>query len=1057
LYDERDINKLKEKISALTESESRYRTLFETTTEGILIADIKGRKFKYANPAICRMLGYTETEILALAVDDIHPNEALRKVLPDFKAHAEEDKTYQINCPCRRKNGSILYANISSTKTEIDGEKCRIGFFTDMTEYKNTVDALRDSEAKYHNLVEYNPEAIAIHCEGKIVYANQAIFKLLGTTNPKDVIGKPLLDFFHPDSRDSVNKRIGTVQEGITQIGPTDEKILHPDGSAVEVEVSSIPATFDGKAAVKLLILDISKRIRAEEDLRRVSENAHAILWRAKVIKLADESQDAGGYFWNTHYLNLEAAKKFLPLSHRPGNSSSQDFYFSILQEDRIIMDQRSSYSLNHEEKSYEQEYRLRDANGSIHWLSEDAQITPIDRIHFDILGFIIDVTARKKAELALRFSEARLSNAMKIAKLGYWEYNVAEDLFHFDDHFYELFHTTAEKVGGDKMSPERYARTFLHPDDAPIIAKEMEKALTTTDPNFSRRLEHRILYADGGIGYISVQYFIEKDEQGKTIRTFGANQDITESKQAEEDLRRLTEDVHAILWRAIVKKLEDPSMTSCGGFSWTTHYLNLDAMNKFLPLAAHPSNDLVQMLRHSIPDEDRKAMDQRSSDALRHGDDNYEQEFRLRDANDVLHWMHEYARIKPVDETQFEVIGFIIDISEQKQLQTQLLQAQKMEAIGNLAGGVAHDFNNLLTVIQGHAQLLMMDTPENDPRYFEFKEIVNATTKAANLTRQLLLFSRKQAMEFKPINLNETILNLLKLLKRLIGEDITVNTILENSLWNIEADEGNLEQVVMNLAINARDAMPTGGTLTIKTENLILSDKECSTVPNSRTGRFIRLSIEDSGLGIDAEIIGKIFEPFFTTKETGKGTGLGLSVVYGIIKKHEGWINVYSEVNEGTVFKMYFPVSNKPIQDEDLHIVPNQSFRGNGEHILIVEDEEDVLEFISAVLFQNGYTAIKASNAAEAIRLFQKDKGQTIQLIISDVVLPDKNGIQLAEDILTIKADIQVILCSGYTEEKVQQSIIKNKNFRFLQKPYRVPILLSLIQETIRKIDKIQ
>ncbi|MBN2601229.1 MAG: PAS domain S-box protein, partial [Candidatus Marinimicrobia bacterium] len=385
----------------------------------------------------------------------------------------------------------------------------------------------------------------------------------------------------------------------------------------------------------------------------------------------------------------------------------------------------------------------------------------------------------------------------------------------------------------------------------------------------------------------------------------------------------------------------------------------------------------------------------------------------------------------------------------ERIRLQDQRLQSQKMESIGTLAGGVAHDFNNLLTVIQGHAQLTMMRMTDSDPNYRGLRQIVNASTRAANLTRQLLLFSRKEAMDFKPINLNWTLENLIAMLQRLIGEDIRIDTFLSNDLWQINADEGNLEQVIMNITVNARDAMPRGGKVSIKTENLFLSEAECKIIDESYSGRFVRLSIEDTGTGIPADILDKIFEPFYSTKEVGKGTGLGLSVVYGIIKKHDGWINVYSESGQGTIFKIYLPAITVKVQKTEKKKSGIEDLTGRGECILVIEDEEEVRNFAVAALRQNGYLTIEAENSAAALEVFKKEKGR-FDLILSDVILPDKNGFLLVEELLEIRGDIPVIMSSGYTEEKVQQTIIQKQGFRFLQKPYNLQEMLLTVKQVL-------
>lgn len=384
----------------------------------------------------------------------------------------------------------------------------------------------------------------------------------------------------------------------------------------------------------------------------------------------------------------------------------------------------------------------------------------------------------------------------------------------------------------------------------------------------------------------------------------------------------------------------------------------------------------------------------------------------------------------------------------EKEKLQAQLLQAQKMEAIGTLAGGVAHDFNNLLTTIQGYTEIAMLDADQTEPLHKNLEQIHYAAERAAGLTRQLLLFSRKQPMELVAIQVNRTIEGLLKMLKRLIGEDIAIKTELEPDLWAVRADIGNIEQVFMNLAVNARDAMPEGGTLTIKTHKVTLDDEYCKMIPDARPGKFVCLSVADTGTGMDKAVLQRIFEPFFSTKEFGKGTGLGLAVVYGIVKQHEGWINVYSEPGQGSIFKVYLPACSVHLEDEPEEKVLLQKLQGNGERILLVEDEEAVREFTSKVLRDNGYTVFEAADVKEALEIFEKENRE-FHLVFSDMVLPDKSGLQLVDQLLSVRPELLVLLSSGYSDDKSQWPIIREKGFRFLQKPYSIPELLKVVRET--------
>jgi PAS domain S-box-containing protein len=391
-------------------------------------------------------------------------------------------------------------------------------------------------------------------------------------------------------------------------------------------------------------------------------------------------------------------------------------------------------------------------------------------------------------------------------------------------------------------------------------------------------------------------------------------------------------------------------------------------------------------------------------------------------------------------------------DITERKQhekekekLLSQLLQAQKMEAIGTLAGGVAHDFNNLLCAISGYTTLAMGKINESDPVQRDLKQVSFAAEKAAGVVRQLLLFSRKQHMEPMPMDVNTTISRLLKMLERLIGEDIVIESNLENGIWNILGDEGNIEQLLMNLTVNARDAMPEGGKIFMKTENVTIDEEYCRTSKTARPGRFVRISVSDTGTGMDELTQQHIFEPFFTTKPAGKGTGLGLSVVFGIVQQHKGWINVYSEPGHGTTFSAYFPASSASPEQQSKENAGPASLEGKGERIMIVEDQAEVRAIAKELLLTNSYSVFAVSSAKEAMELFEKENGR-FDLVFSDVVLPDRSGIMMVQELLK-RWKFKVLITSGYTDEKAHWDFIKENNYRFLHKPYAVRDLLEAVR----------
>lgn len=386
----------------------------------------------------------------------------------------------------------------------------------------------------------------------------------------------------------------------------------------------------------------------------------------------------------------------------------------------------------------------------------------------------------------------------------------------------------------------------------------------------------------------------------------------------------------------------------------------------------------------------------------------------------------------------------------EKKKMQMQLQQAQKMEAIGTLAGGIAHDFNNLLTAIRGYTELALMSIDEATPLSRDLKEVEKAAGRAANLTRQLLLFSRRQPMELLPVNINEVIDNLLKMLNRLIGENIEIKVEMEEDIRMVLADAGNIEQVIMNLAVNSRDAMPDGGSINIRTENINLDEKMSQMIPDARPGKFVSVSLSDTGTGIKPEVLSRIFDPFFSTKKVGEGTGLGLAVVYGIIKEHKGWIHVESFTGKGTMFRLFFPVfSEKKVEVKEDETQPHAEYRGLGERILLIEDEENVRRLASRVLGDNGYVVLETGSVKEGLALFKRENGD-FRLVLSDMVLPDGNGIDLVEQLKREKPDLSVLLSSGYSDDKSRFEKIRSKGYQFLQKPYDLSGLLHAVKETI-------
>ena len=385
-------------------------------------------------------------------------------------------------------------------------------------------------------------------------------------------------------------------------------------------------------------------------------------------------------------------------------------------------------------------------------------------------------------------------------------------------------------------------------------------------------------------------------------------------------------------------------------------------------------------------------------------------------------------------------------DITAQRRLEEQFRQSQKMEAIGQLAGGVAHDFNNILTVIQGHASLLA-SAKLGELETKSANQIVLAAGRAAGLTRQLLTFSRRQLIQPKRLDLNKIVGNLTNMLGRLLGEDIALQLNYSQAPAVVEADAGMMEQILLNLAVNARDAMPKGGQLAIRITVNEVNEDYVSRHPDARKGNFVCISVSDTGVGIAPEILPRIFEPFFTTKEVGKGTGLGLATVYGIVKQHQGWIELDSHVGKGTVFRIFIPRIN-PAQNGVEKPTTAITVKGGSESILLVEDEKPVRELAACVLERYGYKVFQADTGMEALEIWERRKNQ-IKLVLTDLVMPNNmNGRELAEKMWAESPALKVIFTSGYSADIVGKDFKLQADLNFLQKPYQ-PQTLAL---TIRR-----
>jgi two-component system cell cycle sensor histidine kinase/response regulator CckA len=554
---------------------------------------------------------------------------------------------------------------------------------------------------------------------------------------------------------------------------------------------------------------------------------------------------------------------------------------------------------------------------------------------------------------------------------------------------------------------------------------------------DYSNTFENPVLTRNGSERIIAWNNALVHDERGMVTGTLSSGQDITERKQAEEELRRSEEKYRSFVEDDLTGDYissPDGCILFCNpAFLKIFGFESLEQAQNSNVLSLYPGTEKRQQLLAELST--KKKLEK------------YEMELRRLDGT-PLHVVANIIGKFDHQEKLIEMKGYLYDITQHKRMEEQFWQAQKMEAIGRLAGGVAHDFNNLLSVINGYSDLAIQHLSPDDTLYKDLSLIRQAGKKAEALTRQLLAFSRRQVMKPRVLNLNNLVEELEKMLQRLIGEDIKLVIKKASRLGAVKADPTQVEQVLMNLVVNSRDAMPKGGTLIIETRNVNFTNGMVQERVTMEPGAYVMLAVSDTGVGMDAHTRANVFEPFFTTKGKGKGTGLGLSTVYGIVKQSGGYIWVYSEPGKGTTFKIYLPQVKNEEEEKTTVEVPPETLRGN-ETILLVEDDSDVREVAKVILSQYGYQVIKASNGKEALELV-KNKNHEIQLMITDVVMPGMSGRELAAKIAALRKDLKVLYVSGYTDDAIVKHGMLKSDIVYLPKPFSIEDLLTKVRQIL-------
>ncbi len=1054
-----DISAQKESERKLRESEANFRSFFNTIDDMIFVAEESGKIF-FNNSAVKLKLGYSDEEVFGKNIINLHPD-SLRVEAKRFLTELLSGKAKYCPLPLKKADNNLIPVETAIWYGKWNGEKCLFILSKDLSKEQEAL-------SKFNKIFDNNPNPMAIYSidDRKVIEVNQALVNISGYSK-EELIGKTAQELeFIPEE-----DKLAEVQEVIKTTGKirnAELKLRIKSGKLITGLFSVDIIESYGKLFQLIVMNDITGRKLSEEALKariRIGNYSysHSLeeLLRFAIDETEKITESKIGFYhfvdedqknvklqiWSSNTISAGCKMQGMELHYGIEKAGVwvECFYKKqpVIHNDYNGIPNKKGLPYGHVNVIREISIPvIRDnkvkailgvGNKEVDYTMSDVEVAS------RLAELAWDIVERKRAEEALRDKEELYRLITENTADTIAVYGIDLKCIYVSPAITRMLGYSVEEFLS--MRFENYIKADSLEIIRSLYQKEMEFEKTgIADPKRRRVLELEESTKYGNYVWVETSLSFIRNNQGDPINILAVSKDISERKQSEETLRKLSLAVEQSPSIVIITDTEGKIQYVNNKFTAITGYQLYEAIGK---------NPRILKSGDTSVEEYKNLWETISAGKEWHG------EFHNRRKDGSLYW--ESATISPIIDNEGKTTHYIAlkqDITLQKQIEKerealigQLLQSQKMESVGRLAGGVAHDFNNMLGVIYGHADLILESIKETDPFYKNISMIKNAAEKSANLTHQLLAFARKQPVAPKVIDLNDTISDMLKMLQRLIGEHITLAWIPGVDLWNVKIDPSQIDQILANLCVNARDAISGTGEIIIKTANREFDQSDIITHAGYLTGEYVQIEVRDNGCGMEEETLKLIFEPFFTTKEIGKGTGLGLATVYGIVQQNMGFIDVVSEVGQGTAFNIFLP---RFISEDREHNAGEaiRMIRGDDELVLIVEDQAEILDMTVNLLQNAGYRAISASTPNEAIALLKEYKDE-LRLLVTDVIMPEMNGKELSELARSLNPDIKTLFMSGYTDDILAPQGIIQEEINFITKPF-------LMKEFVNKIAKI-